>query len=120
MVDAERAVTGQQSVPSGVLRMSVPTTYGHHRILPLLPAFRARYPPVRLDLHISNRNIDFVDEGYDLAIRATAPWWKCCNSMGCLRPFSVLYPHGRHLSLRARTFLDCLLEARDAQFRVAA
>ncbi len=73
LVDAERAVTGQQSVPFGVLRISVPTTYGHHRILPLLPTFRARYPEVRIDVHISNRNIDFVDEGYDLAIRAREP-----------------------------------------------
>lgn len=73
LVDAERSLTGLQSMPSGVLRISVPTTYGHHRLLPLLPKFRARYPDVRVDVHISNRNIDFVDEGYDLAIRAREP-----------------------------------------------
>lgn len=73
LVEAEREVTGQQDAPSGLLRISVPTTYGHHRVLPLLPAFRARYPDVRLDVHMSNRNIDFADEGYDLAIRAREP-----------------------------------------------
>ncbi len=73
LVDAERALTGQQGMPSGLLRISVPTTYGHHRLLPLLPKFRALYPQVRVDVHISNRNIDFVDEGYDLAIRAREP-----------------------------------------------
>lgn len=73
LVDAERSLTGLQSMPSGVLRISVPTTYGHHRLLPLLPKFRALYPEVRVDVHISNRNIDFVDEGYDLAIRARTP-----------------------------------------------
>ncbi len=31
---------------------------------------------------------------------------------GCSRPFSVLYPHGRHLSLKVRAFVDFLLEAR--------
>jgi DNA-binding transcriptional LysR family regulator len=69
LVEAQQEVMGAQS---GQLRISVPTTYGHHRILPLLPAFRARYPQVSVDVHLSNRNIDFVAEGYDLAIRVRA------------------------------------------------
>jgi DNA-binding transcriptional LysR family regulator len=72
LVEAERAVTGQQQEPSGTLRISLPTTYGHHRILPLLPEFRRRYPQVQVDIHLGNRNIDFVGEGYDLAIRVRA------------------------------------------------
>lgn len=72
LVEAQREVMGQQLAPSGTLRISIPTTYAHHRILPLLPAFRARFPQVKVDLHISNRNIDFVGEGYDLAIRVRA------------------------------------------------
>lgn len=70
LIDAARAVTDTQGRPAGVVRISVPTTYGHYRVLPLLPRFRARYPQVRVDVHVSNRNIDFVEEGYDLAIRA--------------------------------------------------
>lgn len=73
LVDAERAATGQQDAPAGLLRISVPTTYGHYRILPLLPAFRARYPQVKVEVHVGNRNIDFADEGYDLAVRAREP-----------------------------------------------
>ncbi len=69
LVEAQREVMGKQQTPSGTLRISVPTTYGHHRILPLLPAFRARFPAVKVDVHISNRNVDFIDEGYDMAIR---------------------------------------------------
>ncbi|TCO82357.1 LysR family transcriptional regulator [Plasticicumulans lactativorans] len=69
IVEAERAITGNQSTPSGLLRVSVPTTYGHYRLLPLLPAFLARYPKVDIELDISNRNVDFIEEGYDLAIR---------------------------------------------------
>lgn len=72
LVEAERAVTGQQQEPSGTLRISLPTTYGHHRILPLMPEFRRRYPKVQVDIHLANRNIDFVGEGYDLAIRVRA------------------------------------------------
>ncbi|MND60207.1 HTH-type transcriptional regulator DmlR [compost metagenome] len=73
LVDAEREVTGQQSAPSGLLRISVPTPYAHFRLLPLLPAFRRLYPQVQVEVHASNRNIDFADEGYDLAIRGRDP-----------------------------------------------
>ncbi|MFL1501888.1 LysR substrate-binding domain-containing protein [Pseudomonas sp. S191] len=72
LVEAQQDVMGAQRVPSGQLRISVPTTYAHHRLLPLLPKFRALYPHVSVDIHISNRNIDFVAEGYDLAIRVRA------------------------------------------------
>ncbi|URI11595.1 LysR family transcriptional regulator [Aquincola tertiaricarbonis] len=73
IVEAERAITGHQRTPSGLLRISVPTTYAHHRLLPLLPAFNAAYPGVALELNISNRNVDLVDDGYDLVIRLGEP-----------------------------------------------
>ncbi|MGA0610841.1 LysR substrate-binding domain-containing protein [Caldimonas sp. KR1-144] len=72
LVEAEREVSGRQVTPSGLLRISAPTTYGHYRLLPLLPAFRARYPDIRVEVHVSNRNIDFAAEGYDLAVRVRA------------------------------------------------
>ncbi|RZL96435.1 MAG: LysR family transcriptional regulator [Variovorax sp.] len=73
LVEAEREASGQQTTPSGLLRISAPTTYGHHRLLPLLPEFRARYPDIRIEVHVSNRNIDFAGEGYDLAVRVRVP-----------------------------------------------
>lgn len=73
LVDAERQVTGAQLAPAGLLRISMPTPYGHYRVLPLLPEFRQRYPEVQVEVHLSNRNIDFADEGYDLAIRGRTP-----------------------------------------------
>jgi len=73
LLDAEREVTGGQVTPAGVLRISLPTPYAHFRVLPLLPVFRQRCPDVKLDIHVSNRNIDFADEQYDLAVRGRAP-----------------------------------------------
>lgn len=73
LVDAEREATGQQVTPAGVLRISMPTPYGHYRVLPLLAEFRARYPQVTVETHLSNRNIDFAEEGFDLAIRGRTP-----------------------------------------------
>lgn len=73
ITEAERAVTGLQAAPTGLLRISVPTTYGHYRLLPLLPKYAAAYPGVKLEINLSNRNIDFVEDGYDLAIRMGEP-----------------------------------------------
>jgi DNA-binding transcriptional LysR family regulator len=73
LVEAERRVTGEQVQPSGTLRISVPTTYGHHRLLPLLPLFRAKHPLIKLEVQISNRNVDFHEENFDLAIRFRSP-----------------------------------------------
>jgi len=72
LVEAERKVTGEQVQPSGTIRVSAPTTYGHYRLLPLLPAFRAKYPLIKVEAHISNRNVDFHEENFDVAIRFRA------------------------------------------------
>lgn len=71
--EVERAITGNQEVPRGNLRISVPTTYGHFRVLPLLPLYLETYPEVSVEIDVSNRNIDFVEEGFDLAIRLGKP-----------------------------------------------
>lgn len=47
----------------------MPTTYGHYRLPPLLARFAQQYPQVRVELNITNRNVDLVAEGFDLAIR---------------------------------------------------
>ena len=68
--DAERSVQGAgDGELSGRVRLSVPTTYGHHRLPAALHRFRQQYPKVRIELGITNRNVDLVAEGYDLAIR---------------------------------------------------
>lgn len=73
IAEAGRAVTGQRGTPSGILRMSVPTTYAHYRLFPLLPKFTEAFPGVKIEISVANRNIDFVEDGYDLAIRQGVP-----------------------------------------------
>ena len=73
IAEAERVITGNQKVPSGTLRLSVGTPYAHYRLLPLLPRFQALYPQINIELSVSNRVIDFVEEGFDLAIRRGVP-----------------------------------------------
>jgi DNA-binding transcriptional LysR family regulator len=73
IAEVERLVSGQQAEPTGVLRISMPSAYGQFRILPLVQRFRERYSRVELALNLSNRNIDFGEERFDLAIRARPP-----------------------------------------------
>ncbi|WP_368267934.1 LysR family transcriptional regulator [Enterobacter cloacae] len=67
--DAEREGRGQDGDLTGRVRMSVPTTYGHYRLPPLLARFAQHYPRVKVELNITNRNVDLIAEGFDLAIR---------------------------------------------------
>lgn len=67
--EAERDGQGQEGDLTGRVRMSVPTTYGHYRLPPLLAQFSQHYPRVQVDLNITNRNVDLIAEGVDLAIR---------------------------------------------------
>ena len=73
MRDAESKLAGEHSTPGGLVRISIASPYGHYRILPLLPKFRALYPLVQLEVNLSNRNIDFTAEDFDLAVRGRAP-----------------------------------------------
>lgn len=73
IAEAERAIAGHQKVPTGVLRISAGTLYANYRLLPVLHHFTRAYPQVELDLSLSNRVADIVDEGYDLAIRIGTP-----------------------------------------------
>lgn len=66
---AELALTGQQETPKGPLRISVGSIYANYRLLPLLPRFSELHPQISLEISISNRIVDFVEEDCDLAIR---------------------------------------------------
>lgn len=70
---AEHTLAGNQKVPSGLLRISAGTLYANYRLLPILSQFASTYPQIELELSLSNRVVDIVDEGFDLAIRIGIP-----------------------------------------------
>ncbi|WP_372875989.1 LysR substrate-binding domain-containing protein [Pseudomonas sp.] len=67
--EALRAVGDLGSEPKGLLRMTCAVAYGERFIVPLVTDFMTRYPQLRVDIELSNRNLDLVHEGLDLAIR---------------------------------------------------
>jgi DNA-binding transcriptional LysR family regulator len=66
--DAEDAARGADRL-SGLLRVALPTTYGARQIVPLIPAFLARHPELKIDLMMSDRYENLIAEGADLALR---------------------------------------------------
>ncbi|CBA17432.1 LysR family transcriptional regulator [Xanthomonas albilineans] len=69
--DMEAAVGEQALTPSGTLRINAPFSFSIARLGPRLAGYSARYPQVALDLSLSDRVVDIVEEGFDLAIRIT-------------------------------------------------
>jgi DNA-binding transcriptional LysR family regulator len=58
--------------PAGRLRIAAPLSFGHHRLV-LLPAFLDRYPRLEVDLQLTPRWVDLVEEGFDAAVRTLRP-----------------------------------------------
>ena len=63
---------GSAREPTGWLRLTASAAFGERVIVPLLPRFRETFPQIRLELLLSDSNIDLVSEGVDLAIRLGA------------------------------------------------
>ena len=66
---AESAVERLRLAPAGTLRVSAPTSFGASVIAPLPATFLQVWPAVRVELDLTNRMVDLVEEGVDLAIR---------------------------------------------------
>lgn len=55
--------------PSGVLRITVPNSFGRRRVLPVLARFVERYPKVKLDVVMTDNVLDLIEDGLELGIR---------------------------------------------------
>lgn len=66
---ALQAVAQVQQAPRGTVRVTCPVTLAQTSLGYLLPLFLARYPQVRVDMQVSNRVVDLVEEGVDVALR---------------------------------------------------
>ncbi len=67
--EALRAVGDLGSEPKGLLRMTCAVAYGERFIVPLVTDFMVLHPQLRVDIELSNRTLDLLHEGLDLAIR---------------------------------------------------
>jgi DNA-binding transcriptional LysR family regulator len=71
--ELESSVGHGQVSPAGLVRVTVAPVFGRLYVVPHLPAFFARYPQVRVDLSATERNVNLVEEGFDLSIKSGRP-----------------------------------------------
>ncbi|MEC7815782.1 MAG: LysR family transcriptional regulator [Pseudomonadota bacterium] len=69
VAEAEAEVTQGRDVARGILRINAPVSFGISYLAPLWGEFRRHYPEVELRVELSDRLVDMVEEGFDLAIR---------------------------------------------------
>lgn len=69
IAEAELAVSQMVEEPTGLLRLAVPMSFGQDFVAPALAEFLEKYPDVEVDMHLNDRKVDIVDEGFDLAVR---------------------------------------------------
>ncbi len=69
LATSERDVVDTEPAERGIVRISVGNPWGHHRLAPALARFSLAHPMIELVVQIDHRNIDFVRDGFDCAIR---------------------------------------------------
>ncbi|WP_438269552.1 LysR substrate-binding domain-containing protein [Pseudomonas indica] len=67
--DAEAALDNGRREPSGRLRVSVPVLFGRHCVAPVLTRLARQYPRLEVEIAFSDRVVDLLEEGFDLAVR---------------------------------------------------
>jgi DNA-binding transcriptional LysR family regulator len=67
--ECEQHLASNNEAASGTLKLNLPVSYGRCYILPLLPAFSAKYPDIKLQVTFSDEYIDIIEQGIDISIR---------------------------------------------------
>lgn len=69
-METARSVAQDEASVRGNMRITAPVAFGSTRLGPLVVDFMQRHPELSLDIELSDRQVDLIEEGYDLAIRA--------------------------------------------------
>src|SRR6185436_2663013 len=69
--EADAEVSAGRVEPQGALKVALPASFGHQHVAPLVPQFAARYPKVELALSLSDRSVNVMDDGFDVAVCIT-------------------------------------------------
>jgi DNA-binding transcriptional LysR family regulator len=71
-METARSVAQHDGSVRGNMRITAPVAFGSTRLAPLVVEFMQRHPDLSLNIELSDRRVDIIEEGYDLAIRTTA------------------------------------------------
>lgn len=70
--EMDEAVRGANDSPEGTLRISAPVSFSIHCLAPVIVEFQRRHPGMAIELDVSDRFVDIVHDGHDLAVRIAA------------------------------------------------
>lgn len=71
--DVDATMAMRRNKPTGTLRLTAPLSFGQRHILPVLDVYLKQWPALRADIAFTDRMVDLVDEGFDIAIRIGEP-----------------------------------------------
>lgn len=116
--ELDAAMQDAQVALRGGLRITAPQTFGEMRLLPVLAEFYRREPAISLDLSLTDRFVDLVEERFDLAIRIgeltdsslVARWLADMQLVPCASP-GFLATHGVPASPMALARLPCIIDS---------
>ena len=99
----------------GTLRLNAPVSFGYRELAPLLPAFCKSYPAITIELGLNDRQVDLIEEGWDLVVRIgsmadstmIARRLAPCRTIVCAAP-SYLKRRGKPKTIADLTRHDCL------------
>lgn len=69
--EASAQVSRLQDAPRGTLRINAPMSFGILHLAPAIGEFQKIYPDLMVDMHLDDRKLDIVEEGFDVAVRIT-------------------------------------------------
>jgi DNA-binding transcriptional LysR family regulator len=83
-----------EAPPRGLLRMTAPVVFGRRHMAPVVTKFLTRYPDIQIDLNLTDRNQDLIENGIDLALRIGAldSSGLVARKVGMVRGFTVASP----------------------------
>ena len=73
LAEAEEEASSAAAIPRGTIRLTTSVNFGVRHVGPAIAEFLARHPGVRFDISLSDRMVDLVEEGFDLAVRIGPP-----------------------------------------------
>nr|WP_275943915.1 LysR family transcriptional regulator [Gluconacetobacter takamatsuzukensis] len=115
-----RTATQEADQPAGMLRITAPATFGRRHVAPVLADLLARFEKIRATLVLSDRNLDLIEEGLDVAIRIgeltdSTLMARKVGSVGRILVASPAYLHRRGMPRSVRDLAEhdsILIESR--------
>jgi DNA-binding transcriptional LysR family regulator len=71
--EVDATMAARRGQPTGTFKLTVPLSFGQRHILPVLDAYMKQWPELRADVRFTDRFIDLVEEGFDIAVRIGMP-----------------------------------------------